>query len=100
MKKLIKCFAIILVLFSLFNFTYADTLPNIDCESALLIDADSGKVLYEKNADKQMYPASTTKLLTAILVVENCDLNETAVATKEAIMSVPTRIYTCKYSNW
>lgn len=99
MKKFIKCFVVILFLFSIFNFTFSDTLPSIDCEAALLIDADSGKVLFEKNADKQMYPASVTKLLTAILAVENCDLNETAIASKEAIMSVPTRIYTCKYSN-
>ena len=100
MKKIFSCFIIIVILTSLFtNICFAENV-SIDCEAGILIDANSGKVLFEKNADKKMYPASITKILTAILVVENCDLNETAVATKEAIMSVPTRIYTCKYSNW
>lgn len=42
----------------------------ISSEAAIVIDADSSKVLYEYNADKRMYPASLTKLMTAIIVLE------------------------------
>ncbi len=47
-----------------------------------------GKTLYEKDAYSATYPASTTKILTAILVLENCDLNEEVAASFEAINSV------------
>lgn len=48
---------------------YADVV-DITAESAILMDADSGQVLYEKNADKRLPPASMTKLMTLILAVE------------------------------
>ena len=55
---------------------YAATWPtpefNVESEGAILIDADSGAVLYEKNATTAYYPASITKVLTAIIVLENC----------------------------
>ena len=53
------------------------------------MDAESGNVLYEKNGYAKIYPASTTKVLTAILVLENLPLDEKIVATKNAINSVP-----------
>jgi serine-type D-Ala-D-Ala carboxypeptidase (penicillin-binding protein 5/6) len=43
----------------------------VDAESAILIDGNSGKVLYEKNADKLQYPASTTKIMTALVCLLN-----------------------------
>lgn len=55
--------------------------PATNAEAALLISPDSGMVLYEKNADERRYPASTTKIMTALLVLENvADLNETVTA--------------------
>ena len=55
---------------------YAATWPTpdfaVESEGAILIDADSGAVLYEKNATTAYYPASITKVLTAIIVLENC----------------------------
>lgn len=50
--------------------------PVISSEGAVLMDAATGKVLYGKNQDKQFYPASITKVMTALLVLENCSLNE------------------------
>lgn len=41
-----------------------------DCNAAYLVNADTGTVIYEKNADEKIYPASTTKLMTAILAYE------------------------------
>ncbi len=61
---------------------------NIYSEAAILIEASTGKILYEKEAHAIKYPASTTKILTAILAIENCDLNEKAKASYEAVHSI------------
>lgn len=45
---------------------------SLNSEGAILIDADSNAILYEKNSTTAYYPASITKVLTAILVLENC----------------------------
>lgn len=57
--------------------------------SCILMDPNSGKILYAKNAYSKMYPASTTKLMTAILALENCKLNDTATVSHNAIYSIP-----------
>ena len=43
---------------------------NLDCESAILIEQNSGQVLYEKNAHEQLRPASVTKLMSLLLIFE------------------------------
>lgn len=75
---------------SLVNRTTKDKKIDVYSEAAILIEKETGKILYEKNIDKKMYPASTTKILTAIIAIEKCDLNEKAVASKEAVRSVKT----------
>ena len=60
--------------------------PEVACETAVLMEAESGLVLYDKGMDELRYPASITKILTALLAIENCSLDsqitfsETAVA--------------------
>lgn len=49
---------------------------NLSSDCALLINADTGKVIYSKNADVPHANASTTKIMTCILALENCKLNE------------------------
>lgn len=58
---------------------YVDPAPNISlyATAAVLLDADSGRVLYGKNADTPMAMASTTKIMTCILVLEHVSLDET-----------------------
>jgi D-alanyl-D-alanine carboxypeptidase/uncharacterized membrane protein len=51
--------------------------PAIESASAVVMDMDTGTFLYSKNAAAKQYPASTTKILTTLLLVENCDLDET-----------------------
>lgn len=58
------------------------------CDSAIVIEASSGNVVFEKNADQIMYPASTTKILTALLGIQFCDLEETVTVSYEAIDDV------------
>lgn len=50
--------------------------PTISSEGAVLMDGATGTVLFSKNGDTQFYPASITKLMTALLVAENCSLDE------------------------
>ncbi|MBP5224910.1 MAG: D-alanyl-D-alanine carboxypeptidase [Lachnospiraceae bacterium] len=50
--------------------------PEIQAQSAVLMDAESGEILYAKNATQAGYPASTTKLMTALLTLENCSLSD------------------------
>ncbi len=63
-------------------------LPATGCEAVYMADPESGKVFYEKNAHKKMYPASTTKLLTALVVLENCAMDETATVSQSAVDAV------------
>ena len=50
--------------------------PSLYAQAAVLIEQSSGKVLYKQNMDQQLYPASTTKIMTALLVLENLSLDE------------------------
>ena len=75
MKKFTIYLIILSCLVSLCVPAFADE-PDISAKSSILVCADTGDVLYEKNADEKMNIASITKIMTAILVIENCeDLN-------------------------
>lgn len=60
----------------------------IEAEGGIVMDADSGAVLYGKNIHQQYYPASITKILTALIVIENCDLDEMVTFSYDAIFNV------------
>lgn len=62
----------------------ASEILNLDAEGAVLIEQETGKVLYEKNKDEKLYPASTTKILTALLAIENGNLDEIVTVGNEA----------------
>ena len=62
--------------------------PSITCESAILIDADTGSILYEKDPHRKCYPASTTKILTGLLTIENCNLSDTMTFSSNAANSI------------
>lgn len=50
--------------------------PDLSAAGAILVDLDTGQVLYEKNADTQFYPASTTKIMTALVALERGKLDD------------------------
>jgi len=86
-----KKFLLILSLLFLISFSDAIT-PNFDVHSntAILIDAKSGNVLFEKNANQKAYPASTTKTLTALIALEKiANLDEEIIPSHQAVYSVP-----------
>ncbi len=75
--------------------SYAETKTDITLvgQSAILIDASTGKVLYEKNSHDQHYPASTTKIMTAILSLENLELDDNVPIDEEVAFTDGSRIY-------
>lgn len=66
----------------------AATIDKIGALGAVLIEADSGRVLWEKNADKPLQMASTTKIMTAILAIENANMNDEVTVSK-SVLRVP-----------
>lgn len=105
LKKLITLFLITTIILSTCTFTYAisdvsdstsqnliiskSEEPDIISQSAILMDSNTGKILYSKNETSKMYPASTTKIVTAILVLENCNLDDIVTVDYDAVMSIP-----------
>ncbi len=67
--------------------TYAQT-PTIQAEGAILIDAKTGKILFEKNAHTPYYPASITKLMTTLLTIEALKPTQTITISEDAIHSI------------
>ena len=55
---------------------------NLECESAILIEQNSGQVLYEKNAHEQLRPASVTKLMTILLTFEALEAGQITLEDK------------------
>ncbi|MBR3152737.1 MAG: D-alanyl-D-alanine carboxypeptidase [Clostridia bacterium] len=67
---------------------YADDF-SIEAEAGLIVETNTGKVIFNQDAENQKYPASVTKILTAIIVIENCDLNDKATVTASAVSNIP-----------
>lgn len=91
--KIKKIFTI-LITFTIILFTNYYSLANntieLNASSALLIDNRTNKILYNKDANKRLFPASTTKIVTAIIVLENHSLNEEVTASYDAVMTIPS----------
>ena len=62
--------------------------PEISAASAYMIELNSGAVLYNKNGDAKSFPASTTKIMTALLALENCSLDEEVTFSHNAIYDI------------
>lgn len=62
-------------------------------EAMILIDAKTGSILYGENENAQMYPASITKIMTALLALESGQLHESVITSKLARYAIGNRIY-------
>lgn len=71
----------------------ADNIEDMTAQAAILIDATTGRVLYERNADKKELPASTTKMMTAILALENAKSDDIVNIDERAIDEEGSSIY-------
>lgn len=114
--KLIKHFFIILmfllVFLSIKNYSFSDDVDcdafinnstetssvinetdlNLNSRSSIVLDRSSKKVLYGKNENNRVKMASTTKIMTSIIVIENCDLNQTVIISKNAAKTGGSRV--------
>lgn len=70
-----------------------DGIAELTSEAAILMDMQSGAVLYGKNEDVRMYPASLTKIATAIYAIEKGNLNDTVTVSDEVSSIDGTRVY-------
>ena len=59
--------------------------PSINAQGAIVMELSTGTILYEKNATDAMYPASITKVMTALLAVENCSMDEIVTFSNTAV---------------
>jgi D-alanyl-D-alanine carboxypeptidase (penicillin-binding protein 5/6) len=65
------------------------TPPDTDkAQAALLMDMNSGRLIYGKNTEERLYPASTTKMMTGIIALESGKMNDMTTATYEALQSI------------
>lgn len=91
MNKLVSILCIVVVLVLLPTGVLASEVcglpeaekPELASEAAYLLDRATGKVLFSQNADLPLYPASTTKVMTALILLENAQLNEVIVVGEE-----------------
>lgn len=88
MKKKLIAFIIMVTLFPLNTYALNDT-----AKSSIVIDMDSGRILYEKNPNEKRLIASTTKIMTAILAIENGNLNKNVIVGEEVLKMYGTNIY-------
>lgn len=104
MKKLfsvILCFAVLLNIFALNAFAANEAKgasPTVKAKAAVLMEQGTGKVLYEKNSDQKLYPASVTKIMTMLLVAEAIDdgkisFSDEVAASKEAAAKGGSQIW-------
>ena len=64
----------------------------LNAKAAVIMDAESGKVLYGKSKDQKMPNASTTKILTCLYILEHCDIDQMAKVSKNASMQPKVRL--------
>jgi D-alanyl-D-alanine carboxypeptidase len=95
MKRIIKTLIVMLfVTIAIFPLTpknrvYAKT----NSSSEIVMEVNSNRILYKNNAREKKYMASTTKILTAIIIIENCNLNDVVTVTKETVGVEGSSIY-------
>jgi len=63
--------------------------PVVGAESAILMEAETGAILYAKNIHMQEYPASTTKILTTLIASEQCSMDEIVTFSHDAVFDTP-----------
>lgn len=98
-RKLIRASAAIVLAFTILMMAMApkaEPVLNVQASSMALIEYESGKVLYEQNSGTRLPMASTTKIMTALIVLENCEINEIVSIPDEAVGTEGSSIYLCK----
>ena len=88
MLRYVLLFSLFTIHYSLLTFAYAD---DIQSRAAVVMDAATGRVLYAKNPELRLLPASTTKLMTALVVIEKAKLTDVVTVSRRAANAPPTK---------
>ena len=89
-KKIIVAIIFITIIMSNYIFVYGANDFSVNAKASIIVEENSEKIVYEDNSNIQNYPASVTKILTAILTLENCQLTDTVTVSKTAISNIPS----------
>ena len=95
-KKMLCFLTSVMILICFFVRFIPIAAVSVSAQSAILIDAQSGKVLYEKDSNKVLPMASTTKIMTALVAIENFDLDMTVVIPRAATGIEGSSVYLCE----
>ena len=95
MQTRVKRFsAVLAALLSLYSIFPCQSLAvSTSASAAILVDVDSGRVLYEQNADARMLIASTTKILTALVAIEEGNLSDMVTVSRQAALTEGSAMY-------
>jgi D-alanyl-D-alanine carboxypeptidase len=95
MKKFFTILLSSLIIFSNINLKVMakDAEPTVSAEGAILMDATTGEILYSKNMNAAFPPASTTKIMTALLALEKCSLDDIVTVKKNPPNADGSKIY-------
>ncbi|MCH1625594.1 D-alanyl-D-alanine carboxypeptidase family protein [Ferdinandcohnia quinoae] len=98
MKFVMNIFVVVIVLLASLTpiKSYAEeigTEPSVHSEAAIVFEASTGSILFEKNSNAKMYPASLTKIATAIYAIEKGNLDDIVTVSKKAREVDGTRVY-------
>lgn len=95
MKQFKRFYCFLLIFVCTFQITvpntdiHAASAPSVSAHAYVIMDANTGKTLYSKNPNKRIYPASTVKLMSALVVLDRCNPNKTIKITKRMLKQVP-----------
>lgn len=90
-KRILCCLTVALLLYSIFPCrSYA---VSTSAASAILVDVNSGRVLYEQNADAKMLIASTTKIMTALVAIREGNLSDVVTVDRETTLTEGSSMY-------
>ncbi|WP_052330352.1 D-alanyl-D-alanine carboxypeptidase family protein [Virgibacillus sp. MSP4-1] len=92
-KKMLIIIMILPFLYTAWHPVTAHAAPGVSAENAVLMEYESGRVLFDKNAHQKKSIASITKILTAIVAIEHGDLNETVTVSENAVRTEGSSIY-------
>ena len=95
MSKLVSFFIILMLILSNQVNVYAAKKPSLEIksESAVLVDSETGAILYNKNGNERLYPASLTKIATAIYAIEHGNIDDDVTVSARAVKEEGTRVY-------
>ena len=95
-KRLLAMIVIITLIFNIYPLSlYGSEIkePVIEAKAAILMDAKTGRILWEKNAHEPLAMASTTKIMTCILALEKGKLTDEVVVSKKAASAPRVKMY-------